>query len=190
VQELPLQEPYPEVVGTYEHDFDDGWHHEMLLEKMLEREPNVAYDPEKFSVDKLNSKLPRVLSNVKPLLLPYLFNIAVLIPVALTMPVGGASGTRLVFQGKLPESAEMRTISASAWTVILIGSVIGLFHPVSMSPVLLIQVIYNSLWLGVFVVPLLIRGRSVEVDWAIAGTFLFIVLTYPWVIPWGKVLGG
>ena len=24
----------------------------------------------------------------------------------------------------------------------------------------------------------------------IAGTFLFIVLSYPWVIPWGKVLGG
>ena len=43
--------------------------------------------------------------------------------------------------------------------MILIGSVIGLFHPVSMSPVLLIQVIYKSLWLGVFVVPLLVRGR-------------------------------
>ena len=73
------------------------------------------------------------------------------------------------------------------WTVILIGSVIGLFHPVSMSPVLLIQVIYNSLWLGVFVVPLLVRGRGGEVNWGIAGTFLFIVLTDPWVIPWTKM---
>ena len=72
----------------------------------------------------------------------------------------------------------------------MIGSVIGLFHPVSMSPVLLIQVIYNSLWLGVFVVPLLIRGRCGEVNWGIAGTFLFIVLSYPWVIPWGKVFRG
>ena len=124
------------------------------------------------------------------LLLPYIFNIVVLIPVGLTMPFGGAASRRLLLQGKLPESAEMRTISASAWTVILIGSVIGLFHPVSMSPVLLIQVIYISLWLGVFVVPLLVRGRFGEVDWGIAGTFLFIVLTYPWVIPWGKVLGG
>lgn len=127
---------------------------------------------------------------MKSLLLPYIFNIVVLIPVGLTMPFGRASGKRLVFQGKLPESAEMRTISASAWTVILIGSVIGLFHPVSMSPVLLIQVIYNSLWLVVFVLPLLVRGRFCEVNWGIAGTFLFIILTYPWVIPWGKVLGG
>ena len=77
---------------------------------------------------------------------------------------------------------------ALLWTVILIGSVIGLFHPVSMSPVLLIQVIYNSLWLVVFVVPLLVRGRFGEVPWGIAGTFLFIVLTYPWVIPWSEFL--
>jgi len=34
MQLLPRPEPYPEVVGTYEHDFGYGWHHEMLLEKM------------------------------------------------------------------------------------------------------------------------------------------------------------
>jgi hypothetical protein len=126
---------------------------------------------------------------MKPLLLPYIFNILVVIPVCLTTLLGGAA-RQLVFQGKLPEGAEIRTISGTAWTVILIGSVIGLFHPVSMSPVLLIQVIYNSLWLVVFVMPLLVRGRVGEVPWGIAGTFLVIVLSYPWVIPWGKVLGG
>ena len=124
------------------------------------------------------------------LLLPYIFNILVLIPVGLTMPFGGAAGRRLIFQGKLPESAEMRTISGSAWTVILIGSVIGLFHPVSMSPVLLIQVIYNSLWLASSSCPSWCVVISGDVPWGIAGTFLFIILTYPWVIPWGKVLGG
>jgi len=123
---------------------------------------------------------------MKPLLLPYIFNIVVLIPVGLT-PFGGEAGRRLVFQGKLPEGAGIRTISGSFWTLIVIGSLIGLFHPVSMSPVLLIQVIYNSLWLSVFVVPLLIRGRGGEVNWGIAGTFLFIVLTDPWVIPWTKM---
>jgi len=126
---------------------------------------------------------------MKPLLLPYIFNIVVLIPVGLT-PFGGEAGRRLVFQGKLPEGAGIRTISGSFWTLIVIGSVIGLFHPVSMSPVLLIQVIYNLLWLGVFVVPLLVRGQANAVPWDIAGTFLFIVLTYPWVIPWSSVFGG
>ena len=126
---------------------------------------------------------------MNPLLLPYIFNILVVIPVGLTTLLGGEA-RRMVFQGKLPEDAEIRTISGTAWTVILIGSVIGLFHPVSMSPVLLIQVIYNSLWLTVFVVPLMIRGHFGKVPWGIAGTFLLIVVSYPWVIPWGRVLGG
>jgi hypothetical protein len=126
---------------------------------------------------------------MKPLLLPYIFNILVLIPVGLS-PFTGAAGRRLVFQGKLPEGAGFRTTSGSAWTVILIGSVIGLFHSILMSPFLLIQVINNSLWLGVFVVPLLVRGRVGEVPWGIAGTFIFVVLAHPRVIPWRRVLGG
>ena len=71
---------------------------------------------------------------MKPLFLPYIFNILVLIPVGLTLPFGGDAAKRLNLQGKLPGSAEMRTISASACTVIVIGSVSGLFRPVSMSP--------------------------------------------------------
>ena len=93
-----------------------------------------------------------------PLLLPYIFNILVLIPVGLTTLLGGERGGRFVFQGRFPESAGIRTILGSLWTAILIGSVIGLFHPVPMSPLLLIQVIYKTLWLVVFVLPL--RGTG------------------------------
>jgi hypothetical protein len=127
---------------------------------------------------------------MNPLLLPYAFNILVLIPVALTTLFGGERGGRLVFQDKFPESAGIRTILGSLWTAILIGSFIGLIHPVAMSPLLLIQVIYKTLWLVVFVLPLLLHGRSREVPWGIAGTFLVIVLTYPWVIPWARLFNG
>ncbi len=126
---------------------------------------------------------------MKPLLLPYIFNILVLIPVGLATLFGGAAGGRFVFQGRFPESAGIRTILDSLWTAILIGSIIGLFYPASMSPLLLIQVIYKSLWLVVFVLPLLVHGQGNAVPWGVAGTFLFIVLTYPWVIPWGKLFG-
>lgn len=126
---------------------------------------------------------------MKPLLLPYIFNILVLIPVGLTTLLGGERGGRLVFQGRFPESAGIRTILGSLWTAILIGSVIGLFNPVSMSPLFLIQVIYKSIWLVVFVPLLLVCGQANAVPWGIAKTFLFIVLTYPWVIPWGKLFG-
>ena len=121
------------------------------------------------------------------LLLPYVFNIAVLVPVGLTTLLGGPEAQRRLFLGKYPDSVGIRTILGSLWTALLIGSVIGLFYPVSMSPLLLVQVIYKTLWWLVFVLPRLVCGRSGEIHWGIAGVFIFTVLTYPWVIPWGEM---
>jgi hypothetical protein len=126
---------------------------------------------------------------VRLLLLPYAFNILVLVPIGLMTLLGGERGGRLACQGKFPESAGFRTILGSLWTAILIGSVLGMFYPVPMSPLLLIQVIYKTLWLLVFVLPRLAGGRSGEVPWGISLTFLVIVVSYPWVIPWAQVFG-
>ena len=123
------------------------------------------------------------------LLLPYAFNILVLTPIGLMTLLGGERGGRLACQGKFPESAGFRTILGSLWTAILIGSVIGLRFPVPMSPLLLIQVIYKTLWLLVYVLPRLLAGRNGEVPWGISLTFLVIVVSYPWVIPWAQVFG-
>lgn len=123
------------------------------------------------------------------LLLPYAFNVLVLVPIGLLTLFGGERGGRIACQGKFPESAGFRTILGSLWTAILIGSGLGLFFPVAMSPLLLIQVIYKSLWLLVFVLPRLVGGRSGEVLWGISLTFLVIVVSYPWVIPWAQVFG-
>ena len=124
---------------------------------------------------------------MNPLLFPYIFNILVLVPVGLLTLLGGERGGRLACQDKFPESEGFRTILGSLWTAILIGSVLGLFYPVPMSPLLLIQVVYKSLWLAVFVLPRLLGGRGGEVPWGIAGTFLVIVVSYPWVVPWGDL---
>lgn len=126
---------------------------------------------------------------MNPLLIPYAFNVIVLIPIGLMTLLGGERGGQLASQGKFPESEGFRTILGSLWTAILIGSVIGLFWPVAMSPLLLIQVIYKTLWLVVFVLPRWFSGRSNEVPWGIAGTFLVIVVSYPWVIPWERLFG-
>lgn len=123
-----------------------------------------------------------------PLLLPYAFNIIVLVPIGLMTLLGGENGGRLASQGKFPESEGFRTILGSLWTAILIGSMLGLLYPVPMSPLLLIQVIYKTLWLMVFVLPRLLTGRRREVPWGISLTFFVIVLSYPWVIPWSSIL--
>jgi len=124
-----------------------------------------------------------------PLLLPYIFNIFVLIPIGLLTLLGGEKGGQLACQGKFPESEGFRTILGSLWTAILIGSVLGLFFPITMSALLLIQVIYKTLWLLVYVMPRMLKQRSKEVPWGIALTFLVIVVSYPWVIPWGQLFG-
>ena len=114
---------------------------------------------------------------------PWIFNILVLIPGALTALFGSSAVARHVFQDKFPESEGIRTILGSLWTAILIGSIAGLFFPVVLSPILIVQVIYKSSWLVVFAVPRWLGGRSSEVPWGITITFLVLVVTYPWVIP-------
>ncbi len=105
-------------------------------------------------------------------------------PRAVPVQVGGERGGQLASQGKFPESEGFRTTLGSLWSALLIGSVLGLFYPVTMSPLLLIQVIYKTLWLLVFVLPRFLSGRRKEVPWGIVLTFFVIVASYPWVIPW------
>jgi hypothetical protein len=123
------------------------------------------------------------------LFLPYIFNILVLIPVGLLALLGGERGGQLACQKKFPESEGFRTILGSLWTAILLGSILGLVFPVQMSSLLLIQVIYKSLWLLVFVKPRLSKDKINEVPSGIALVFLVIVLSYPWVIPWWQLFG-
>ncbi len=59
------------------------------------------------------------------LLLPYIFNILVLIPVGLLALFGGEKGGQVACQGKFTESEGFRTILGSLWTAILIGSGLG-----------------------------------------------------------------
>jgi hypothetical protein len=125
---------------------------------------------------------------VNPLYVPYIFNIIVLVPVGLLTLLGGERGGHVACQEKFPESEGFRTILGSLWRAIMGGSILGLFYPVPMSPMLLIQVIHKTLWLLVFVLPRLLNRRSSEVPWGIALVFLVIVVSYPSVIPWEKLL--
>jgi hypothetical protein len=122
------------------------------------------------------------------LYVPYLFNILILVPIGLMTLFGGARGGQIACEGKFPESEGFRTILGSLWTAILIGSLLGLIYPVAMSPLLLIQTIYKTLWLLVYVVPRLASGRSRQVPRGISLTFSAIVVSYPWAIPWTQIL--
>ena len=115
------------------------------------------------------------------LVIPYLVNITILVPVAL----GSLTGLLPISGGHFPESAGWRTIAGSLWTGILVCSVAGVFHPVAFSPILFLQVVYKAVWLVFYVLPRLRNADSRrEVHWGIASSFTLIVLLYPFVIPW------
>lgn len=122
------------------------------------------------------------------LCIPYIANILILLPVAPLTLLGGNRGNRLVFEGRFAESAGTRTILGSMWAAILLTSAVGVFAPVAMAPVLVLQVVYKSLWLLVHAIPCLIKGQMREVPRGVSISFIVIVATYPWVIPWNHLL--
>lgn len=121
---------------------------------------------------------------------PYVVNILVLAPVAPLTLFGGASGLRRVSQARIPESPDMRTILGSVWMALLVASILGLYSPSTFAPILLVQILYKSLWLLAFALPRLVTQRVHEVPPGIALTFAGIVVSYPWAVDWRQLLGG
>jgi hypothetical protein len=118
--------------------------------------------------------------------LAYAFNLPVLVPIAVPTLL------RLypTDQGLFEESTGWRTLVGALWTAILVLSALGLYAPLRYSPVLALQVIYKTLWLLVFALPRVVKGRAHSVPWGIVGTFLVIVILWPFIIPWGYLFSG
>jgi hypothetical protein len=118
-----------------------------------------------------------MMENQALLKVAYVANIVILVPVCWTMFFG--SGVASIFENTVPDNPALRTMVGSLWAAILAASIAGLFMPAVFAPVLLIQVFYKALWLGVYVAPLLLHGKSVQVPVGISTIFLLIVLMYP-----------
>jgi hypothetical protein len=119
------------------------------------------------------------MANPAALKIAYAANILILVPVCWGMFAGG--GVSTVFEGRVDESVGLRLLVGSLWSAILLASVAGLFWPTFFAPVLLIQIFYKSLWLAIFVLPLIIGGQLERVPAGISLSFLIIILTYPFI---------
>jgi len=118
--------------------------------------------------------------------LAYVANIVILLPIALPTALRRFD----VAQGRFQPSEGWEILVGSLWTAILLCSVGGLFWPEPFVVVLLLQVIYKSMWLGLYAAPRVLSGRAREVPSGIAFSFLGIVAVWPFIIPWGRLLGG
>jgi hypothetical protein len=75
-------------------------------------------------------------------------------------------------------------VAFSFWAALALLMGLGIRYPLQMLPVLLMQLLYKSVWLVAVALPLAAAGRSTE----LTKTFLFGVIGDLLVIPWGYVL--
>lgn len=86
-----------------------------------------------------------------------------------------------IFQSVYPANDTIRLVGC-LWLAIAILSVLGLWRPLSFSPVLLLQLIYKASWLVVVAIPAIHNKQSYPSG--MAAFFLAWVLVLPFVIPW------
>lgn len=91
---------------------------------------------------------------------------------------------RTIFENTLEYSESIRLVGA-LWGGILVLSIVGLFRPVAMSPILLFQLVYKGGWLLLVALPAIRTTQPFPSGMAIF--FLIWVLILPWIIPW-KIL--
>jgi hypothetical protein len=110
---------------------------------------------------------------------PYVVNLLMLVPVTAAMLLTADGGLRSVFEGKQPDAPGFRLMILGFWLAVLVGSLFGLAQPRTWAPLLVVQVIYKSVWLLAFALPAWRAGGASAVPMGIAASFLFIVCTYP-----------
>jgi hypothetical protein len=113
-------------------------------------------------------------------------NIIILAPVVYNMLFG--SGVAQVFEGQVNESAGLRIMVGSLWAAIMLASLAGFWMPRFLAPVLLIQIFYKALWLGLFVLPILQTAGWNAIPKGISLVFLGIVVSYPFLF-WAAMRG-
>jgi hypothetical protein len=86
-----------------------------------------------------------------------------------------------VLQNAYPPTDVIRLVGC-LWLAIAILSLLGLWRPLTFSPVLLLQLIYKGSWLLVVAIPAIKNNQPYPLGMAIF--FLIWVLILPFVIPW------
>lgn len=117
----------------------------------------------------------------------YVVDAIVTAPIALAMLCGHASWVRRLLDEALPDDRSLQVMLGALWTALFVCLVLGAMWPVTMAPVLLLQLIYKSLWMLGYAIPRWTGRRSGAVSVKVAGLFVAYIAVYPWIIPWSRL---
>jgi hypothetical protein len=111
----------------------------------------------------------------------YLLNIIVAGQIALSALINPRNSALTTF-GNAYEPTEVIRLVGCLWLAIAVLSILGLWKPITFSPILLVQLIYKGTWLVVVALPAV--RNDVPFPKAMAVFFVVWVLALPFIIPW------
>lgn len=114
--------------------------------------------------------------------LAYGFNILLLTPVLYGLVTHQGPGVLVALGGNIANSDGLRWLVISLWSGVAVASAIGLYLPRLFIPLLIFQVVYKSIFLGAYVLPLAVRGDWINIPFGPTIFFLLIVLAWPFII--------
>ena len=113
--------------------------------------------------------------------LVYIANIIVAGYIGITSLFSPQLSSATIFQNAYQTTDVIRLVGC-LWLAIAILSALGLWRPLTFSPVLLLQLIYKGSWLLVVAIPAIKNSQAYPAG--MATFFLIWVLVLPFVIPW------
>ena len=111
----------------------------------------------------------------------YILNIIVAGQIAISA-LSNPKNSALTTFGNAYQPTEVIKLVGCLWLAIAILSILGLWKPITFSPVLLIQLIYKGTWLIVVALPAF--KSDIPFPKAMALFFIAWVLILPFLIPW------
>ena len=118
-----------------------------------------------------------------PLYLIYIANIIVAGWISVTSLFSPKTAAATVFQNAYQPTEVIRLVGC-LWLAIAILSILGLWRPLTFSPVLLVQLIYKGTWLLVVALPVLRNNQPFPTG--MAAFFLIWIVILPFIIPWSE----
>lgn len=89
--------------------------------------------------------------------------------------------------GNVPQDMLTVRILGSIWLAVGLVSLFGLVNPLPVAGVFVVQILYKVLWIGVAVVPMLMRGETRALP--LARGFVVMILAATLAAPWRFLLG-
>jgi hypothetical protein len=111
----------------------------------------------------------------------YIANIIVAGWISITSVFSPNKSAVTVFQNAYQPTEVIRLVGC-LWLAIAILSMLGLWRPISFSPILLVQLLYKGIWLLFVALPAIRNHQPYPTGMAMF--FLVWVLVLPFVIPW------